>query len=152
GRRRPQAGPRGRRAFGTPAEGAVVSIGLARPRARALHGARRGRDADHGPLQKPPMSAFTYEIATVTAAVTRAYPGHAEGIYAIPWYLILGDPGSGRSTALHAMNLSWSGNDGPLNTGLPQQLCTFWMPQEAVFIEPESQVLGPRRNPTLLRE
>lgn len=98
------------------------------------------------------MSAFTYEIATVTAAVTRAYPGHAEGAYAIPWYLILGDPGSGRSTALHAMNLTWSSGDGPLNTGLPQQLCTFWMPQEAVFIEPEAYVLGPNRNPGYLKE
>jgi len=98
------------------------------------------------------MSAFTYEIATVTAAVTRAYPGDPEGIYAIPWYLVLGDPGSGRSTALHSMNLSWTGGEGPLNTGLPQQLCTFWMPKEAVFIEPEGMVLGPQRNPSYLKD
>lgn len=98
------------------------------------------------------MSAFTYEIASVLAQVTRAYPGHAEGIYAIPWYLILGDPGCGRSTALHAMNLTWKGGDGPIVTGLPQQLCSYWMPEEAVFIEPEASVLGPNRNPGLLKE
>jgi type VI secretion system protein ImpL len=97
------------------------------------------------------MSAFTYELATVTAAVLRAYPGHPEGAYAIPWYLVVGNPGSGRSTALHAMNLTWQGSDGPLTTGLPQQLCTFWMPKEAVFIEPEATVLGAGRQPDQLK-
>jgi type VI protein secretion system component VasK len=98
------------------------------------------------------MSAFAYEIAAVHAAVTRAYPGHPEGIYAIPWYLVVGDPGSGRSTALHAMNLTWSRGDGPLATSLPQQLCSYWMPDEALFIEPEAAVFGPRRNPAYLKE
>ncbi len=98
------------------------------------------------------MSAFTYELATVTAAVQRAYPGHAEGAYAVPWYLLVGHPGSGQSTALHAMNLTWDGNDGPFKTGLPQQRCTFWMPKEAVFIEPEASVLGPQRQPEQLKE
>lgn len=97
------------------------------------------------------MSVFHYEIASVHAAVARAFPGHAEGIYAIPWYLVLGDPGSGRSTALHAMNLTWSQGDGPLQIGIPQQQCTYWLPQEAVFIEPEGTVLGPNRNPDLLK-
>ena len=98
------------------------------------------------------MSAFTYELATVTAAVQRAHPGHPEGAYAIPWYLIVGNPGSGRSTALHAMNLTWDGKDGPLETGLPQQLCTYWMPREAIVIEPEASVLGPNRQPDQLKE
>jgi type VI secretion system protein ImpL len=98
------------------------------------------------------MSAFTYELATATAAVHRAYPAHEEGAYAIPWYLVVGNPGSGRSSALHAMHLTWQGNDGPLTTGLPQQLCTLWMPKEAVFIEPEGTVLGPTRQPEQLKE
>jgi type VI secretion system protein ImpL len=98
------------------------------------------------------MSAFTYELATVTATVQRAYPDHPEGAYAIPWYLVVGNPGSGRSSALHAMNLTWQGSDGPLSTGLPQQLCTFWMPKEAAFIEPEGSVLGPGRQPDLLKQ
>jgi type VI secretion system protein ImpL len=98
------------------------------------------------------MSAFTYELATVTAAVHRAYPGHPEGAYAIPWYLVVGNPGSGRSSALHAMNLTWQGSDGPLSTGLPQQLCTYWMPKEAIFIEPEHTVLGRSRQPDQLKQ
>ncbi|MFO0760197.1 MAG: type VI secretion system protein [Byssovorax sp.] len=98
------------------------------------------------------MTAFSYEIANVTAQVVRAFPGNPDGGYAIPWYLVLGDPGTGRSTVLHAMNLTWQNGDGPLQIGLPQQLCTYWMPREAVFIEPEATVLGPRRNPELLKQ
>ena len=95
------------------------------------------------------MSVFHYEIASVHAAVTRAFPG--QGIYAVPWYLVLGDPGSGRSTALHAMNLTWTQGDGPLQINIPQQQCTYWLPREAVFIEPEATVLGPNRSPDLLK-
>lgn len=99
------------------------------------------------------MSVFAYEIAAVNTAVERGYPDHRLGIYAVPWYLVLGNPTSGRSTALHAMNLSWStGGDGPLKIGLPQQLCTYWMPKEAVFIEPEGTVLGKDRQPDQLAQ
>jgi type VI secretion system protein ImpL len=98
------------------------------------------------------MSAFTYEIASVLHAVEKAHPGHAEGIYAVPWYLVVGNPGSGRSSALHAMSLTWEGNDGPFKTHAPTALCTYWMPKEAVFIEPEASVLGPGRQPAQLKE
>jgi type VI secretion system protein ImpL len=98
------------------------------------------------------MSAFTYELASVLAAVEKAHPGHPEGVYAIPWYLVVGNPGSGRSAAVHAMSLTWEGNDGPYKTNAPTQLCTYWMPKEAVFIEPEGSVLGTGRQASLLKE
>jgi type VI secretion system protein ImpL len=98
------------------------------------------------------MSAFTYEIASVIAAVEKRHPGHPEGIYALPWYLVLGNPGSGRSTVVHAMSLTWEGDDGPYKTNAPTQLNTYWMPKEGVFIEPESTVLGPQRQPGHLKE
>jgi type VI protein secretion system component VasK len=98
------------------------------------------------------MSVFHYEIASAHSAVARANPGSAEGIYAVPWYLVLGDPGSGRSTALHVMNLTWNNGEGPLELRVPDQRCTYWMPQEAVFIEPEATVLGPNRQPDALKE
>jgi type VI secretion system protein ImpL len=92
------------------------------------------------------MSTFTYEIASVHDAVRRANPTSTKGNYAVPWYLLIGDPGSGRTTALHAMQMTWSRGDGPLPINAPQQLCTYWMPDECVIIEPESAVLGPRGN------
>ena len=95
-------------------------------------------------------SAFVYEIAAVHAAVQQMKPGDPQGIYAIPFYLVLGEPGAGRSTALRAMNLTWPNGDGTVRTGLPQQYCTYWMAQEAVFIEPQAQVVGPQRDPPAL--
>ena len=97
------------------------------------------------------MSAFTYEIASIVAAVEQRHPNHVEGSYALPWYLVIGYPGSGRSTALHALNLTWDGDDGPFKTGAPTSLCTYWMPKEAAFIEPGATVLGPSRQPDQLR-
>ena len=87
------------------------------------------------------MSAFSYEIANVHAAVQRAAPGHPKGIYALPWYLVVGEPLSGRTAAVHAMHLTWPNGDGPLKTGSPTELCTYWMPQECVIIEPGSSDL-----------
>ncbi len=81
---------------------------------------------------------FVYEIAAVNAAVQRMKPGDSQGIYAIPFYLVIGEPGAGRSTALRAMNLTWPDGDARVNTGLPQQYCTYWMAQEAAFIEPQA--------------
>ena len=140
-RHAPRAGRDGR------AEGAVVALALGRAQPRDPRAPRGPRHPRRRARGEPRMSAFTYEIASVTAAVVRAYPGHAEGIYAIPWYLVVGNPGSGRSTALHALGLTWSEGDAPLVIGLPQQLCTYWMPREAVFIEPEAGVIGPGRLP-----
>jgi len=90
---------------------------------------------------------FVYEIAALHAAVQQMKPGDPKGIYAIPFYLVLGEPGAGRSTALRAMNLTWPNGDGTVRTGLPQQYCTYWMAQEAVFIEPGTQLVGPGRDP-----
>jgi type VI protein secretion system component VasK len=89
---------------------------------------------------------FVYEIAALHAAVQQMKPGDPKGIYAIPFYLVIGEPGAGRSTALRAMNLTWPTGDGTVRTGLPQQYCTYWMAQEAVFIEPQAHCVGPRRD------
>ena len=81
----------------------------------------------------------------------RANPTHREGIYAIPWYLVVGNPGAGRTTALQGMGLTWGSADMALRTGIHDQLCTYWLSQEALFIEPEASVLGRSCDPTRLR-
>ncbi len=96
---------------------------------------------------------FVYELASAQAALTRDHQDHPTDPYAIPWYLVLGDPGSGRSTAIRSMALTWpQGGDGTLRINLPQQLCTYWLATEAFFIEPEANVLGPRRDPERLKD
>lgn len=98
------------------------------------------------------MTAFAYEIATVLQAQEAARPNDPEGVYAMPWYLVMGRPGSGRTTAIKAMNMSWPRGDQPVPMQLPDQKCTYWFPEKAIFIEPESQVVGPARQQGLLYE
>ncbi len=92
---------------------------------------------------------FVYEIASVHAEIERANPGG--GIYAVPVYLVIGEPGTGRSTAVRSMDLTWSG-EGQIRIGAPQQQCTYWMAKEAVFIEPEGGVIGRQRSAGMLEE
>lgn len=91
------------------------------------------------------MTAFAYELATVMAHQASARAGDPEGAYAMPWYLVVGEPGSGRSTAIKAMNLSWPRGDQPVALNMPEQLCSYWLPEKALFLEPGPTVLGPRR-------
>lgn len=98
------------------------------------------------------MSEFAYELATLMDAQARAVPGHADGPYSMPWYLVIGEPGTGRSSAIKALNLSWPRGDGPVPMTQPQPACTYWLPEKAVFIEPQSLVVGPNRGHTKLQE
>lgn len=98
------------------------------------------------------MTAFAYEIATVLQAQEMARPGDPEGPYAMPWYLVMGQPGTGRSTAIKAINLSWPRGDQPVPMQLPDPKCTYWFPEKAIFIEPESQVVGSSRQQGMIYE
>jgi type VI secretion system protein ImpL len=96
------------------------------------------------------MTAFAYELATVLQAQAQARPGHADGPYAMPWYLVVGAPQSGRSTMLRAMSGNWPRGETPIALNVPDPLCSYWMPEQAVFIEPGKRVLGPQRQQGLL--
>ena len=98
------------------------------------------------------MSAFTYELAAVMAAQAQATQGHADGLYSMPWYLVIGEPGSGRSTAIKALNLSWPRGDQAVATNSPTPQCDYWMPEKAIFIEPGKTVLGQARQQGALQE
>jgi type VI protein secretion system component VasK len=98
------------------------------------------------------MTAFAYEIATLIQTQEMARPGDPEGAYSMPWYLVMGQPGTGRSTAIKAMNMSWPRGDQPVAMQLPDPKCTYWFPEKAVFIEPGKQVVGPNRQQGLLYE
>lgn len=88
------------------------------------------------------MHPITTEVVAALGEVARRYPGHPDGAYALPWYLLLGDPRSGRSSALRAMHLDWSHGDRPIALPVPDPFCAIWMPAQAVIVEPGDRVLG----------
>ena len=90
-------------------------------------------------------TGFEYEVASAVDAFTRARPELASDPYALPWYLVLGEPGTGRTTALKSQALTWPHGDGPIVLGLPRERCAWWLSGEAVFIEPGREVVGPDR-------
>lgn len=94
--------------------------------------------------------SFVYELASVHTLVEQANLDSSQGIYAVPCYLVLGEPGSGRSTVIRSMNLTWPASGGQLPIGVPGARCSYWLAKEALFIEPEASVLGPRREPAEL--
>ncbi|MSP26763.1 MAG: hypothetical protein EXR75_16795, partial [Myxococcales bacterium] len=79
-------------------------------------------------------TTFAYELASVLSAQRRVYARAAEGVYAVPWYLVVGEPGTGRTTAVVALNLRWPHGDRPAALNVPNQRCQYWMPEKAVFI------------------
>ncbi|MBK9264579.1 MAG: hypothetical protein IPM54_32935 [Polyangiaceae bacterium] len=93
---------------------------------------------------------FAAEIDAMLAAVARKHPDKKPP-YQVPVYLVVGDPGSGRSTAIRSQMVTWSSGDGPLPPASTTPFCTYWMADEAVFIEPEAHVMGPRRDPAMLQ-
>ncbi|AUX47665.1 hypothetical protein SOCE26_091870 [Sorangium cellulosum] len=94
--------------------------------------------------------SFVYELASAHALIEQAHPESSQGVHAVPCYLVLGEPGSGRSTVIRSMNLTWPPGGAPLQIGVPGARCSYWLAQEAFFIEPEATVLGPRRQPDQL--
>lgn len=96
-------------------------------------------------------SPFVYELASAEAALARFRPDIARDVYAVPWYLVVGEPGTGRTSAIKGQQLTWPQGDTAVPLGIPHQLCTYWLAGEAVFIEPEAGVLGARREPTALK-
>ena len=93
---------------------------------------------------------FAAEIEGMLAAVARKHPDKKPP-YQVPVYMVVGDPGSGRSTAIRSQMVTWSSGDGPLPPATSTPFCTYWMADEAVFVEPESYVMGPKRDPALLQ-
>ncbi len=95
------------------------------------------------------MTAFAYELASVLSAQQQVRPGDP---YTMPWYVVIGEPGTGRSSAIKAINLNWPHGESALNLNLPEPLCSYWLPEKAVYLEPGAKVLGPDRDPALMRE
>ncbi|MFO0612824.1 MAG: type VI secretion system protein [Polyangiaceae bacterium] len=92
------------------------------------------------------MSLFSAEIATLVSAAAKITGGD---VYSVPWYLVLGEPRTGKSTVIRSMNLTWQG-DGKVPMPATA-ICSYFVAKEAVFIEAGDRICGPNKNVDFLR-
>ncbi|HBZ69693.1 MAG TPA: hypothetical protein DEP35_08190, partial [Deltaproteobacteria bacterium] len=58
-----------------------------------------------------------------------------EGMYELPWYLVIGEPGSGKSALLHESGLELPAEFARLPAPGPTRDCDFWLANEAILLD-----------------
>ena len=58
-----------------------------------------------------------------------------DGVYALPWYLVIGEPGSGKSALLHESGLELPAEFARLPAPGPTRDCDFWLANEAILLD-----------------
>ncbi|MEM9693508.1 MAG: type VI secretion system protein, partial [Myxococcota bacterium] len=99
------------------------------------------------PPRAPPMSTFQLEFEAFLTTVKAAVPNHPDGIYALPFYLVAGEPQTGRTAAMKSMNHI----EGPIPMP-PSAQNTYYIAPKATFIEPGRNVVGHTAQPGLFTE
>jgi type VI secretion system protein ImpL len=59
------------------------------------------------------------------------------GVYRLPWYVLLGPADSGKSALMRASGLAFAKGDHELSASQPGAPCQWWFADEAVLLEPD---------------
>ncbi|MDO9020054.1 MAG: type VI secretion system membrane subunit TssM [Deltaproteobacteria bacterium] len=129
----------------------LVLVGLiayrkyrARKAAREIEKALNAQAEEHARTVRPEQQA---EVRAMQAEVTRAIASlkssklgksGAEALYALPWYVIIGPPGSGKTTALRNSGLQFpyaSQSGGGVKGVGGTRNCEWWLTNEAVLLD-----------------
>jgi len=116
----------------------------ARKAAREIEKALNAQADEHARTVRPEQQA---EVRAMQAEVTRAIASlkssklgksGAEALYALPWYVIIGPPGSGKTTALRNSGLQFpyaSQSGGGVKGVGGTRNCEWWLTNEAVLLD-----------------
>ena len=116
----------------------------ARKAAREIEKALNAQAEEHARTVRPEQQA---EVRAMQAEVTRAIASlkssklgksGAEALYALPWYVIIGPPGSGKTTALRNSGLQFpyaSQSGGGVKGVGGTRNCEWWLTNEAVLLD-----------------
>lgn len=117
----------------------------ARRAAREIEKALQAQADQHAARARPDLQADIESmkgefLKAVGALKTSKLGGKrpAEALYALPWYLIIGPPGSGKSTALRNSGLRFpylSKNGGGVQGVGGTRNCQWWMTNDAVILD-----------------
>lgn len=76
---------------------------------------------------------FQKELAALKRS--RLGGGGIAALYSLPWYMIIGPPGSGKSTALRNSGLSFPSRQGAVRGIGGTRNCDWWLTNEAVILD-----------------
>ncbi len=121
----------------------VVKILRAKKAAReiekALQAQAAAQSASARPDLKAEVDAMQQEFLKAVAALKTSKLGGgkkgADALYALPWYMIIGPPGAGKSTALRNSGLRFPYAAGAVQGVGGTRNCQWWMTNEAVILD-----------------
>ncbi|MFA5123811.1 type VI secretion system membrane subunit TssM [Zavarzinia sp.] len=115
---------------------AAVAGVLLRRRRRAVANLEKAMVADDAGSDAGPLRERMQEALRV---LKHSGGGKGGFLYDLPWYVIIGPPGSGKTTALVNSGLSFDLRDGTAGRGVSgsggTQYCEWFFAKEAVFID-----------------
>ncbi len=95
---------------------------------------RRARP-DRQPVLRALAAQFQHALSTLRTS--KLAQGRGGALYALPWYVMIGPPGTGKSTAIRQSGLSFplaGEQDGVRGVGGTRQ-CDWWLTNEAILLD-----------------
>ncbi len=106
---------------------------------KALQAQAAAQSASARPDLKAEVDAMQQEFLKAVAALKTSKLGGgkkgADALYALPWYMIIGPPGAGKSTALRNSGLRFPYAAGAVQGVGGTRNCQWWMTNEAVILD-----------------
>ncbi|MET0341186.1 MAG: type VI secretion system membrane subunit TssM [Polyangiales bacterium] len=91
------------------------------------------------PDQQPEIAALKSEFDRAVASIksSKLGKGGAGALYALPWYVIIGPPGAGKSTAIRnsGLNFPYQSARGAVRGVGGTRNCDWWLANEAVILD-----------------
>ncbi len=104
----------------------------------------RERDAPRGTPREPARGAgresLEEEFRRALEEIRNSRLG-SEGIHALPWLLVIGERGAGKSEALRRSGLDLPPEYGRTREAAPTQDCEFWLTNQAVVLDTSGRYL-----------
>ena len=117
----------------------VKGIRETRSNKQAVDTLLNGDDQQHDELARRDIEVLRERMQKALDILKHARFSKARDIYQLPWYMLIGPPGSGKTTALHNSGLEFPlkehmGNDAIAGIGGTRQ-CDWWFTNQAVLID-----------------
>lgn len=97
---------------------------------------KESNDANVLPAQRASHKSMRQQFEqAVESLKARGHGSGARALYSLPWYVIIGPPGAGKTTALRHSGLEFPGMGGGLRGAAGTRNCDWWISNEAILLD-----------------